>query len=246
MKNQSLQEWVLEEQEKNHMCECGCGQIIIVKPQHRSRGLPKYIQGHFGKSKEGREMSSKIHKGKNNSEETKTLIRNKRKLQINIGMRGKHHTEEAKEKNRQAHLGTRGSFTSFKKGNIPHNKGLTKENNIGMKKTSEKMSGKNNHQWKGGISTERDVFYRSDGYKDWRNSIFKRDDYICQNCGKTGYMNPHHIIPWRDCKDTPLALHIMNGITLCKKCHKKTIKKEYNFSRKFFKITRKEVGSKWE
>lgn len=44
------QEWVELEQGR-HVCSCGCGQLILVKPLHRRKGLPSIIKGHYNKGK---------------------------------------------------------------------------------------------------------------------------------------------------------------------------------------------------
>lgn len=68
-------------------------------------------------------------------------------------------------------------------------------------------------------------------YDNWRKTIYKRDNYTCQICGKNHCMiHAHHIIPKRDNKD--LMLDIDNGITLCKSCHEKTYGKEELFVKK--------------
>lgn len=55
-------------------------------------------------------------------------------------------------------------------------------------------------------------------YKEWRNQIFKNDNYTCQKCQKIGCrLNAHHIESYA--KNKELRLDINNGITLCKKCH---------------------------
>ena len=55
-------------------------------------------------------------------------------------------------------------------------------------------------------------------YKDWRDSVYKRDDYTCQCCGvRGGRLNVHHIFDFANYKN--LRLHIDNGITLCEECH---------------------------
>lgn len=99
------------------------------------------------------------------------------------------------------------------------------------------MLGKNHPNWKGGISTEQDKERKTNDYIAWRKSIYKRDKWTCQDCGQiNGDINAHHIIPWRDCKNTSLATNINNGITLCKKCHNKTLNKEYEMKDKYLKI----------
>ena len=61
-------------------------------------------------------------------------------------------------------------------------------------------------------------------YNQWRISVLERDKYTCQHCGQIGgRLEAHHIKNYKDFKK--LRTDIDNGITLCKKCHKKTHKK---------------------
>ena len=60
----------------------------------------------------------------------------------------------------------------------------------------------------------------------WRKSVFERDGYVCQGCGfdKGKILEAHHIIFVSDCiknDQWELIFDIDNGLTLCKKCHKK-------------------------
>lgn len=81
-----------------------------------------------------------------------------------------------------------------------------------------KVSGSQNGRWKGGISSARDRDQVSLRYKQWRSSVFERDDYICQKCGQRGYrLNGHHIYHYSGYKD--LRYSVENGATLCKNCH---------------------------
>lgn len=57
-------------------------------------------------------------------------------------------------------------------------------------------------------------------YKQWRTSVFERDSYKCQRCGKVGgELNAHHIKPFAKYKE--LRYEVDNGITLCAECHRK-------------------------
>lgn len=40
-----LESWIKEEQ-GNHVCHCGCGEIIVITKNHYSNGIPRYINGH--------------------------------------------------------------------------------------------------------------------------------------------------------------------------------------------------------
>lgn len=109
-----------------------------------------------------------------------------------------------------------------------------------------KSKGKNNSNWKGGISSLSLLLRTSHKYNNWRKIIFERDNYKCQECSQVGKkLEIHHIklfsiilseflaiysqfSPIED-KETLIRLsefygpfwEINNGITLCKKCHDK-------------------------
>lgn len=58
----------------------------------------------------------------------------------------------------------------------------------------------------------------SSKYIQWRDSVFKRDNYTCQCCSQRGGdLNVHHINNFNE--DIDNRFEIDNGITLCKKCH---------------------------
>lgn len=83
------------------------------------------------------------------------------------------------------------------------------------------LKGKDSPNWKGGITLINKLIRQSNEYKEWRNKVFKRDNYTCQFCKKRGgTLNADHIKPfsmvpsWR--------FRLSNGRTLCVNCHKKT------------------------
>lgn len=79
------------------------------------------------------------------------------------------------------------------------------------------------YNWKGDNATriERKTLMSHMDYRIWRLSIFNRDNFTCQNCGKRNtYLQAHHIKPWSLYPN--LRYDINNGITLCKECHKLT------------------------
>jgi len=106
------------------------------------------------------------------------------------------HTEESKKKIKDTRK-LRG--LGYKKGHIPWNK--NRKNYIC--KTDESK-----------------LWRRRKIYKQWREKIFRRDDWTCQKCIiKGGKLNPHHIKNFAQYKD--LRFNVNNGITFCEKCHKK-------------------------
>ena len=54
-------------------------------------------------------------------------------------------------------------------------------------------------------------------YIAWRTSVFARDHYQCQECGKRGKLNAHHIQSWEHYP--ALRFDLANGPTLCITCH---------------------------
>lgn len=107
--------------------------------------------------------------------------------------------------------------------------------------------GHNNPAWKGGITPLYESIRGLEEYSLWREKVYKRDSYTCQECNsnKGNNFNAHHIkrfskileeflkkynqfSPIED-KEILIRLainykplwNIKNGITLCKECHGK-------------------------
>lgn len=85
--------------------------------------------------------------------------------------------------------------------------------------------------FKGANSDENQLIRSSARMKRWRESVFERDNYTCQICGKRGgVINAHHIKPFSMYPN--LRFDIFNGITLCKKCHMDFHKNNREWERK--------------
>lgn len=105
-----------------------------------------------------------------------------------LGMLGKKHTEETKLKMSITHSGELNPMYG-KKGEACVN-------------------------WKGGAKNERETVE----YREWRKSVWKRDNFTCTKCGKVGKnLHAHHIKHFA--KFPELRYEIDNGTTLCKLCH---------------------------
>jgi len=104
----------------------------------------------------------------------------------------------------------------------PWNTGLSKFSD--PDKITYGMKSEKHWNWKGGISTEQNRARQSSEYKTWRLSVFKRDNFECQNCHEhTRTLEVHHIIPFSESIEQRTVMS--NGITLCKKCHRQKHKR---------------------
>ena len=96
---------------------------------------------------------------------------------------------------------------------------------VGKKHSAEtikKISGKNCHLWKGGITPINKAIRTSLKYREWREMVFQRDGYKCVIGGKEhgNRLNADHIKSFSQYPE--LRLDVNNGRTLCVDCHKKT------------------------
>lgn len=77
------------------------------------------------------------------------------------------------------------------------------------------------NNWRGGLVSANSRFESRDDYKQWRSSVFARDDYTCQMCGQRGgQLEADHILGWA--YHPEVRYEVSNGRTLCKTCHKTT------------------------
>lgn len=125
------------------------------------------------------------------------------------------------------------SSSQFKKSSIPWNKGKNISGMSGKKQTPEHREairlanlGEKSSNWKGGVTPANELFRKTAAYKQWRLSVFTRDNYTCKHCGIKSVrgnriiLNADHILPFALYPD--LRLDVDNGRTLCIECHKKT------------------------
>ncbi len=85
------------------------------------------------------------------------------------------------------------------------------------------LKGSKNPNWKGGVTPEHTAIRNGKAFKVWRESVFQRDDWTCQKCGKRSCagsylrIEAHHLKPFATFPS--LRFEITNGQTLCKNCH---------------------------
>lgn len=93
---------------------------------------------------------------------------------------------------------------------------------------SDKMKGKGNPLWLGGISSDKERL-RTYIWNKIKKNVYKRDGHTCKICGVSNIkVSAHHIIPYRISKDDSME----NLITVCNSCHKKEDWKYRNVIRK--------------
>ncbi len=102
-------------------------------------------------------------------------------------------------------------------------KSLSGKNHPYFGKKRPEISGENSVHW---IKdrTKLKINFRNNSkrncpeYKEWRQKIFERDNYVCRMCYQSGSkLEAHHIIPYAV---EEYRYDIWNGITLCLVCHK--------------------------
>ena len=173
----------------------------------------------WNKGKKRPEMSGELHPmfGKKHSENSILKMRETFKKKYPNGRSGNKRvpmSEATKKKISDSKMDKpNSSSTKFKKGCVSLNKG----------KILSWMIGENNPNWKGGITKLKYnpnlIAKNSIEYRLWRESVFARDNWICQKCRvQGGYLHPHHIRNFAEVIELRFAID--NGITFCKKCHK--------------------------
>ena len=129
-------------------------------------------------------------------------------------------------------LKTKEKISKVLKGHTPWNKGKNPTKKTRMKMSQARIGkspwnkgksfmavkGKNNVNWKGGITPINKALRESLEYEEWRTVVFERDLYTCQLCEQIGgKLNADHIKPFALYPE--LRFNVNNGQTLCENCH---------------------------
>lgn len=76
-----------------------------------------------------------------------------------------------------------------------------------------------NGNWRGGVTSGRKKSMSTAKYKQWRRSVFERDNFTCVDCGhRGGDLEADHIKQWAH--HPRLRYAVSNGATKCKECHR--------------------------
>lgn len=82
--------------------------------------------------------------------------------------------------------------------------------------------GARNGAWKGGVTPERQRLYKAGHWRQFSQSIYERDGFLCQRCHSSKKqrrgLHAHHLKSWAD--NPALRFDPANLVTLCHKCHK--------------------------
>lgn len=140
---------------------------------------------------------------------------------LRLSALGRHHSEETREKMSKARIGKHFS---------PHSEetrakmsrarmGITYSDET-RRKMAVAHSGSKCPFWRGGVTSVNAKIRQTIEYRLWREAVFARDNWTCQECGERGGdLNAHHIQPFSEYPELRVAID--NGITLCRVCHAK-------------------------
>lgn len=153
---------------------------------------------------------------KRSTTETQSLVIHTKEWSLNISKAntGKSLSKETKEKISATRKLRK--IVSFNKGKFKHtHPEIIKQ---GCKKEKH-------WNWKGGISSHNILIRQSSQYKNWRNSVFRRDNYTCVKCNQRGnQLQADHIKSFANYPE--LRFDTDNGRTLCIDCHTKVTKEQ--------------------
>jgi len=180
-----------------------------MNPAGFQKGHPPYAGIEKGQFKKGQHYSPSTEFKKGNiinlNRKRPDMLNNNFRLNIEPWNKGKPFSTIAKKRMSESRL------KGLKEGRIK-----TWDKN----KENKKIRGEKHPNWKGGISPINLQIRQSLEYKIWRRSVFERDNYTCQICGRKGcYLHAHHLKPFAEFPD--LRFDTDNGLTLCRECHRK-------------------------
>lgn len=178
-----------------------------------------------------------VNRGSKHSEETKIKIGEANK----ISLKGKHNANEFKigdvpwnkgfvgfRKGWKMSKEARDKLSNTRKGIIfteKHKKNISEAQKgkiISLehrRKLSKAIKGEKHYNWKDGVTTKNHRIRNGIEIRLWREAVFARDDWTCQECNERGgKLHPHHIKGFAEYPELRFAID--NGLTLCVPCHR--------------------------
>lgn len=141
---------------------------------------------------------------------------------------GKKTPEETKEKIRKTVLKNPSRYWLGKDRSEETKRKLSEYMRIHACRGSKHYAWKDDRSETSRAKRARNVFQ----FEDWRDSVFKRDNFTCLLCGnRGGYLEAHHVKRFTDSEE--LRYESSNGVTLCRECHNLTKGKESVWEQKF-------------
>lgn len=237
------------------LCECGCGEpvkrdrrgklnrfiiyhAIRLNNPAKSDSFRERMTGDNNPSKrpEVREKISKGCKGKN-TDDSNHMTQDKYKKLFSEMRSGSGNAMWGRKCPEQSERMKKNNPMFDKKNS---KKSLEHRMKISQCRKKENNMSEDNILWNEFITPIQEKIRKLIEYKNWRNKVYEKDNYICQNCGydKGKILNAHHnkffckiiiennITTIEEAKDCQELWNIDNGITLCKKCHIEIHKKE--------------------
>ena len=98
---------------------------------------------------------------------------------------------------------------------------VSEETKAKLRISCSRVFGPAHHNWRGGHRSLRKQAMARYEYRTWRETVFRRDDFMCRGCGvRGGSLHAHHIKSWALFPNLRFAID--NGMTLCVSCHGET------------------------
>lgn len=105
-----------------------------------------------------------------------------------------------------------------------------------------RQQGEKSHRWQGGKTEQVKLIRGSLAYAQWRQAVYRRDNFTCRICGKVGgKLAAHHIRKFSDHPDK--RFDVANGVTLCwSPCHSSIRGKEKRMEAAFDALVAEQSG----
>jgi 5-methylcytosine-specific restriction endonuclease McrA len=172
-----------------------------------------------------------------------SALTRKKMRDAHVGMTGKKHSKQTRKKMSESQKGHPTSLeTRMRQSTSAHSRpSASKETRIKM---SLSHRGKLSPHWRGGLTPLNKSLRNTAEYELWRNSVFLKDNFTCQVCGKRGGdLEADHLVLFTDLiqengiKDLAGGLNckklwlISHGQTLCKHCHREKTREDVKIIR---------------